>query len=85
MWRSGENRKPLGEKLFDRSPRGATRTAFGTRILPLIEYALVALDAVAAEARRLTEAGEQKIRTGVSPLIGSHLVARAFSKVCVTP
>lgn len=71
----------LGDKLFDRSPRGVTQTAFGTRILPLIERALVALDAVSAEARRLTEPGQQKIRMGLSPLIGSHLVARAFSKV----
>ncbi|PJM93345.1 LysR family transcriptional regulator [Streptomyces sp. CB01373] len=75
----------LGGKLFDRSPRGVTRTAFGTGILPLIERALAALDAVAAEARRLTEPGEQKIRMGLSPLIGSHLVARAFAKVCDLP
>ncbi|MFD4612179.1 LysR family transcriptional regulator [Streptomyces sp. NPDC058451] len=75
----------LGGKLFDRSPRGVTQTAFGTRILPLIERALAALDAVAAEARRLTEPGEQKIRMGLSPLIGSHLVARAFAKVCDLP
>ncbi|MEV0538002.1 LysR family transcriptional regulator [Kitasatospora sp. NPDC050463] len=71
----------LGDKLFDRSPRGVTQTAFGARILPLIERTLVALDAVAAEARRLNEPGEQKVRMGVSPLIGSHLVARAFSMV----
>lgn len=71
----------LGGRLFDRSPRGVTQTAFGVRILPLIERALVALDAVAAEARRLTEPGERTIRLGVSPLIGSHLVARAFSTV----
>ncbi|MGW0819087.1 LysR family transcriptional regulator [Streptomyces viridiviolaceus] len=71
----------LGDKLFDRSPRGVTQTAFGARILPLIERALDALDAVAAEARRLTEPGEQKIRMGVSPLISSQLVARAFSMV----
>ncbi|WP_338895608.1 LysR family transcriptional regulator [Streptomyces sp. TG1A-60] len=71
----------LGDKLFDRSPRGVTQTAFGARMLPLIERALDALDAVAAEAGRLNEPGEQKIRMGVSPLIGSHLVARAFSMV----
>ena len=69
----------LGERLGDQSPRGVTQTAFGTRILPLIERALLALVAVAAEARRLTEPGEQKISMGVSPLIGSHLVARALS------
>ncbi|MFI9601214.1 LysR family transcriptional regulator [Streptomyces sp. NPDC052043] len=77
--------KRLGERLFDRSPRGVTQTAFGTRILPLIERAVAALDAVAAEARRLTEPGDQKIRTGVSPLIGPHLVARAFSAVRELP
>ncbi|MGW1209053.1 LysR family transcriptional regulator [Streptomyces sp. NPDC002499] len=71
----------LGDKLFERSPRGVTQTAFGARILPLIERSLIALDAVSAEARRLTEPGEQKIRMGVSPLIGAHLVARAFGKV----
>ena len=69
----------LGAKLFDRSPRGVTRTAFGARILPLIEHALTALDAVAAEAGRLTDPGEQKIRMGVSPLIGSHVVAAPAS------
>lgn len=71
----------LGEKLFDRSPRGTTLTAFGARMLPLIGRAVAALDAVSAEARRLTEPGEQKIRMGVSPLIGSHLVARSFAMV----
>ncbi|MFD8951961.1 LysR family transcriptional regulator [Streptomyces xanthophaeus] len=71
----------LGGKLFDRSPRGVTQTAFGARILPLVERSLVALDAVAAEARRLTEPGEQTIRMGVSPLISARLVARAFSTV----
>lgn len=71
----------LGGQLFDRSPRGVTPTAFGARILPLIERALVALDAVAAEAGRLTAPGERTIHLGVSPLIGAHLVARAFGVV----
>ncbi|MGW0794605.1 LysR family transcriptional regulator [Streptomyces sp. NPDC002692] len=71
----------LGGLLFDRSPRGVTQTAFGARILPLIDRALVALDAVAAEARRLTEPGERTIRMGVSPLIGSPLIARTFGEV----
>ncbi|MFJ8856523.1 LysR family transcriptional regulator [Streptomyces sp. NPDC102437] len=75
----------LGDRLFDRSPRGVAQTDFGKRILPLVERALAALDAVSAEARRLTEPGEQKIRMGVSPLISSRLVARAFSAVCDLP
>lgn len=75
----------LGGRLFERSPRGVTQTAFGTRILPLIDQALTALDAVTAEARRLTQPGERKIRMGLSPLIGSHLVSRSFSTVCDLP
>jgi DNA-binding transcriptional LysR family regulator len=71
----------LGAKLFDRSPRGVTQTVFGSRVLPLIERAVTALDAVTAEARRLTEPDGQKIRLGVSPLIGPHLVGRAFAAV----
>lgn len=71
----------LGGKLFDRSPRGVTPTAFGARILPLIADALGALDAVAAEARRLTAPGARTIHLGLSPLIGAHLVARAFAVV----
>ncbi|MFE2883970.1 LysR family transcriptional regulator [Streptomyces sp. NPDC059272] len=71
----------LGDRLFDRSPRGVTQTAFGARILPLIKQALVALDAITVEARRLTEPGAQKIRMGLSPLISSSLVTRAFSMV----
>jgi DNA-binding transcriptional LysR family regulator len=71
----------LGGKLFDRSPRGVTQTAFGSQVLPLIERAVTALDAVTAEARRLTQPDDRKIRMGVSPLIGPHLVGRAFDAV----
>jgi DNA-binding transcriptional LysR family regulator len=71
----------LGDKLFDRSARGAAPTAFGARMLPLIGRAVAALDAVTAEARRLTEPGERKIRMGVSPLTGPHLIARSFGMV----
>ncbi|MFF4283164.1 LysR family transcriptional regulator [Streptomyces kronopolitis] len=69
----------LGVKLFGRSPRGVTPTAHGARVLPMIDRALEALDAVADEARRLTSPATGGIRMGVSPLIGAHLVACAFS------
>ncbi|UNS96775.1 LysR family transcriptional regulator [Streptomyces tubbatahanensis] len=71
----------LGDKLFDRSPRGVTLTAFGVRMLPLISSAVAALDAVVAEAKRLTDPGERRIRMGVSPLIAADLVARSFGMV----
>jgi DNA-binding transcriptional LysR family regulator len=73
--------KRLGERLFDRSPRGVTQTAFGARILPMIERALTELDAIAAEARRLTAPANPSIHLGVSPLISPQLVARVFSAV----
>ena len=75
----------LGARLFDRSPRGVTRTAFGARILPLIENAVSSLDAIAVEAHRHTTGSHNKIRMGVSPLIGPQLVARAFDAVRELP
>lgn len=57
----------LGGKLFDRSPRGVTQTDFGARILPLIERTLVALDAVEAEARRLTEPASRRFTWASRP------------------
>ena len=75
----------LGERLFDRSARGVTPTAFGTRILPLIDRALSELDAITAEAGRLAAPGEAGISMGVSPLIDPALVARAYSAVCDLP
>lgn len=71
----------LGERLFERSPRGACPTAFGARILPLIERTLSELDSITAEARRLTAPSSQSVHLGVSPLISPQLVARAFTAV----
>ncbi|MFC8511812.1 LysR family transcriptional regulator [Streptomyces sp. NPDC057257] len=68
----------LGVTLFERSPRGVRPTADGTRILPMIDRALDALDTAVAEARRLAQPASDTIRLGVSPLIGADLVARAF-------
>src|SRR5690242_1482992 len=59
----------LGGRLFDRSPRGVAPTAFGLRILPLIERALGEVDGITAEARRLTAPDSPSIHVGVSPLI----------------
>src|SRR5919107_449705 len=75
----------LGERLFDRSPRGVTPTLFGARILPLIEQALTSLDTISAEARRLTGPSETRIHMGVSPLINPQLVARAYAAVRELP
>jgi DNA-binding transcriptional LysR family regulator len=74
----------LGERLFDRSPRGVSATAFGTQILPLIETALDALADISAEANRWNAADEDTIRMGVSPLIDPKLIAGAYTAVCCT-
>lgn len=71
--------KEWGLRLFDRSPRGVRPTVAGTAILPLVERALSALDALATEAERLANPGPDTVRLGMSPLVGSELVARAFS------
>src|SRR5690625_4763870 len=58
----------LGERLFDRSPRGVTQTPFGAEILPLVERAVTALNAIATEASRWNAPRDEAIRMGVSPL-----------------
>lgn len=72
----------LGERLFERSTRGAAATAFGEQVLPLVDTALIAVDAVTAQAARWTASGDETIRMGVSPLIASRLVAAAYDGVC---
>lgn len=75
----------LGSKLFDRTSRGVTPTAFGTQILPLVERALDHIDAISAEARRLTSAETRSIHVGVSPLINPQLIARTYAAVRQLP
>lgn len=69
----------LGGKLFDRSTQGVKATAFGEEILPLIIFAMNSIDAVAAAAREASTEARQAIRIGVSPVIDSNLVAKAFA------
>lgn len=71
----------LGDRLFVRSTRGVTLTAFGVRMLPRITEALDALDTVTAEARRWTAPAEKYLRMGISPLINPRLVAKAYRSV----
>ncbi|MBM7367544.1 DNA-binding transcriptional LysR family regulator [Gordonia hydrophobica] len=75
----------LGARLFDRSPRGVTTTAFGEAMLPRIERALDALDDVHVEAVRWNTPAPDTIRVGVSPLINPKLVAGAYRAVCDQP
>ncbi|HEV8055670.1 MAG TPA: LysR family transcriptional regulator [Nocardioidaceae bacterium] len=72
----------LGERLFERSTRGVTPTPFGEQILPLVDKALISVDAISAEAARWTASGDEVIRMGVSPLIDSRLVAATYDAVC---
>jgi DNA-binding transcriptional LysR family regulator len=71
----------LGERLFDRSPRGVSPTAFGERMMPLIERAVGDLDAIASAARSATSAAARTIRLGVSPLIDHAIVSAAIAAV----
>ncbi|MFD9826401.1 LysR family transcriptional regulator [Tsukamurella tyrosinosolvens] len=75
----------LGGKLFDRSPRGVSPTAFGVAMLPQIERALTAIDDLHAEAGRWHAPTPAAIRVGVSPLIDPKLVASAYRAVCDHP
>lgn len=69
----------LGARVFERSPRGVVLTAFGAQILPFIVRAVDGVEAVSAEASRLTEPLRPGMRIGVSPLIDPQLVSRAFA------
>ena len=73
----------LGARMFTRSTRGVTATAFGRRLLPLIDRAVASVDAISAEAGRATQPQPRSIRLGVSPLIDTGLVSAAFSAVRV--
>ncbi|MCD2262938.1 LysR family transcriptional regulator [Dietzia aurantiaca] len=75
----------LGAPLFVRSTRGASPTEFATRILPHVERTLGEMDALVAEARRLTEPASARIRVGVSPLIDPTMVSRAVEAAARLP
>ena len=77
--------KILGARLFERNTRGARPTVFGATILPRIDAALAALDAITAEARRWRAGEPRPVRIGVSPLISADVVARAHSAVADLP
>ena len=73
--------KILGARLFERNTRGARPTVFGATLLPRIDAALAALDAITAEARHWRAGEPRPVRIGVSPLISADVVARAHSAV----
>lgn len=65
----------LGQRIFDRSPRGVTATEFGDEIRPMVDAALDAVDGISSRARKRQETERGTIRMGVSPLIDTSLVA----------
>ena len=77
--------KILGARLFERNTRGARPTVFGATILPRIDAALAALDAITAEAQHWRAGEPRPVRIGVSPLISADVVARAHSAVAGLP
>lgn len=77
--------KILGARLFERNTRGARPTVFGATILPRIDAALAALDAITAEARHWRAGEPRPVRIGGSPPISADVVARAHSAVAGLP
>lgn len=77
--------KILGARLFERNTRGARPTVFGATLLPRIDAALAALDAITAEAQHWRAGEPRPVRIGVSPLISADVVARAHSAVAGLP
>ena len=77
--------KILGARLFERNTRGARPTIFGATILPRIDAALAALDAITAEARHWRAGEPRPVRIGGSPPISADVVARAHSAVAGLP
>lgn len=77
--------RQLGERLFDRTPRGASLTGFGQHLMTHIERALAGLDSVYAEAQKWTTPTKESIRVGVSPIINPQLIADAYTAVCTLP
>ena len=77
--------KILGARLFERNTRGARPTVFGATILPRIDAALAALDAITAEAPHWRAGEPRPVRIGVSPLISADVVTRAHSAVAGLP
>ncbi|HLR28918.1 MAG TPA: LysR family transcriptional regulator [Ruania sp.] len=75
----------LGDRLFTRSPRGVAPTPFGLMMLPLVQRAVDALDAIASEATRWKRPSGETVRVGVSPLIDAALVAKTYSAVRALP
>lgn len=65
----------LGQRIFDRSPRGVTATEFGDEIRPMVDAALDAVDGISSRARQRQETERGTLRLGVSPLIDTSLVA----------
>src|SRR5919112_1906509 len=72
----------LGDRLFHRSTRGVRPTAFGARLLPLVERAVAALDDLSAEALRSTSPDVTTLRVGVSPIVNPRVVADAYQVAC---
>ena len=75
----------LEERIFERTTHGVRLTPFGADILPRVDDALAALDAVTSHARRWHLPGPRPIRLGVSPLISADVVARAQRAVTGLP
>lgn len=70
----------LGQRIFDRSPRGVTLTRFGDAVRPAVDRALGAVDDI-SDLAASWDNGEDSLRVGVSPLIDSSLVGAVLDRL----
>lgn len=73
----------LGARLFDRLPRSARLTAFGTAFLPRAERILRELDETKTEMLEMAGAERGDVVLGVIPTIASYLLPRILMELSV--
>lgn len=64
----------LGERLFERTTRKVSVTAFGAYVLPYISSMLSAHEQMIEQAKAFLQPTQQRLRIGTSPLVSAQLL-----------
>lgn len=73
--------KECSQRLFDRTGRGVTLTAFGKRIFPLVKKLVVESKELESAMKGKDELPVGEVRIGLMPSLAEVLVATLFKKV----